>query len=215
MRSDATPVRQYAPNPARRTEVHRKLEASAGLSEAAAMLLVELDLFGEVRLGSDEHLPALAELEARGLAMRAEAPRACVHAVPSGYVRSVMESVREILALENQLAIREAKSRPVLPDPSDDGSPLSAERERAIVDDALAVIERSPTLPAASKVRVYLRAGPRYVRVFWTYAGGEDGSGSILHVVEKATGRVYEAKSWRQVGRLTGRVIAGFGDADG
>lgn len=207
-------IRRYAPDPARRTELHQQLEARCGLSAGAATLLVELDVFGEVVLASDEHLAALVELEGRGLAERAGAPHACVHAVSTRYVREVMERVRSIMALEGELARRE---RPREPAPAARGpdEPLSTELERAILDDALAVIARSPTLPEVSKVRVYLRTGPRYARVFWAYRSrGEDDGGSILHFVERATGRIYAAKSARQVGRFTGRVLEAFGGAD-
>ena len=93
--------------------------------------------------------------------------------------------------------------------------PLTEAEERTIIDDALSVIARAPVLPDPSQVRVYLRSGPKYVRVFWTYSGrSDDAGGSILHFVEKRTGRVYAAKSARQVGRFTGRVLPGLGEAD-
>lgn len=216
-------IRRYAPNPARQTEIHRRLETLCGISSAAAMLLVELDVFGEVRISDDEHLGALAELKARGLADMSETPHVCVHAVPSIYVREVMNRARSILALEGELA-RRTRPSAVAPDP-DPGpkrarapeGPLSAEHERAIIEDALAVVEASHFLPPARKVRIYLRTGPRFVRVFWTYerpSGDDDPNGSILHFVERATGRIYRAKSARQVGRSTGRVLFGFRGAD-
>jgi len=77
--------------------------------------------------------------------------------------------------------------------------------ERAVIANALEVVEGSPTLPSAGEVRIYLRPGRRYTRVFWEYPGSR--SGSILHFVEQATGRVFTAKSAKKVGVPTGRVI--------
>lgn len=215
-------IRRYAPDPARQTELHRRLATLCGISAGAAMLLVELDVFGEVRISDDEHLDALAELKARGLADLSETPHSCVHAVPSVYVREVLTRARSILALEGELARRtrpESAARASEPKRRvrADG-PLSAEQEQAIIKDALAVVEASSHLPAARKARIYLRTGPRFVRVFWTYSrptGDDDRNGSILHFVERATGTIYLAKSARQVGGPTGRVLFGFrGAAD-
>lgn len=218
-------IRRYAPDPARLTDFHRRLATLCGISSEAAMLLVELDLLSEVRISEDEHLDALAELKSRGLADLAAAPHACVHAVPSLYVREVINRARSILALEGELA-RRRRSEPAEPDPEPapeprkergvDG-PLSAAQEQTIIRDALAVVEMSSFLPPSRKVRVYLRTGPRYVRVFWAYArpsGDDDRDGSILHFVERTTGMVYLAKSARQVGRPTGRILFGFRGAD-
>ena len=77
--------------------------------------------------------------------------------------------------------------------------------ERAVVADALEQVDRDIALPSSDKVRIYLRPGRRYTRVFWEYLGSR--SGSILHFVEHATGRVFRAKSWKQVGAPTDRVI--------
>lgn len=215
-------IRRYAPDPARLTDFHRRLATLCGVSSDAAMLLVELDLLNEVRISDDEHLDALAELKSRGLADLAETPHACVHAVPSLYVREVINRARSILALEGELA-RRRRPEPAAPDPEpkkDRGvdGPLSAAQEQTIIRDALAVVEMSSHLPPSRKARIYLRTGPRYVRVFWAYqrpSGEDDPSGSILHFVERATGRVYLAKSARQVGRPTDRVLFGFRGGDG
>lgn len=215
-------IRRYAPDPARLTDFHRRLATLCGISSEAAMLLVDLDLLTEVRISEDEHLDALAELKSRGLADLAQAPHACVHAVPSIYVREVINRARSILALEGELA-RRRRPEPAEPDPDPESKkergvdgPLSAAQEQTIIRDALAVVEMSSFLPPSRKVRIYLRTGPRYVRVFWAYArpSGDDRDGSILHFVERATGMVYLAKSARQVGRPTGRVLFGFRGAD-
>lgn len=79
--------------------------------------------------------------------------------------------------------------------------------ERAIVADALAVVDRLPSLPSADDVRIYLRPGRRYTRVFWTYASSPENLGSILHFVEQATGRVLRAQSSTKVGAPTGRTL--------
>lgn len=214
-------IRRFVPNPSRETEMHRRLVTLCGISLGAAMLLVELDVFGEVRISDDEHLDSLAELKSRGLADLAETPHACVHAVPSVYVREVLNRARSILALEDELA-RRKQPAVAAPDPEpktkrgSDG-PLSAEQEQLIIKDALAVVEASSHLPPARKARIYLRTGPRFVRVFWTYSrptGDDERDGSILHFVERATGAVYRAKSARQVGRPTGRVLFGFRGAN-
>lgn len=77
--------------------------------------------------------------------------------------------------------------------------------ERAIVADAMRVVDGDPSLPAASKVRVYLRPGRRYTRVFWAPRGSD--GGSILHFVEQATGRIFSAQSSTKAGAPTGRVV--------
>ncbi|CAG0988541.1 hypothetical protein ARNL5_03046 [Anaerolineae bacterium] len=101
-------------------------------------------------------------------------------------------------------AERQAPCPPVLRS----GTGLAEEIERAIVEDAFAAIEVSPTLPSREAVCVYLRTGPRFARVFWARRGAK--TGSILHFVELATGAVLRAKSARQVGEPTGRVVAGL-----
>ncbi len=79
--------------------------------------------------------------------------------------------------------------------------------EAKVVADALDVIDRDRTKPSRDEVRIYLRPGRRYLRVFWTDASAPDDSGSILHFVERATGKVFAAKSSKRVGYDTGRVI--------
>ena len=77
--------------------------------------------------------------------------------------------------------------------------------DRAIVADALRVVDGDPTLPPAADVRIYLRPGRRYTRVFWAPRGSN--GGSILHFVEQATGRVLSAQSSTKAGAPTGRVV--------
>lgn len=77
--------------------------------------------------------------------------------------------------------------------------------DRAIVADALGIVDADPSLPPAAEVRVYLRPGRRYTRVFWAPRGSDDGS--ILHFVEQATGRVFSAQSSTKAGAPTGRVV--------
>ena len=90
----------------------------------------------------------------------------------------------------------------------------SSALERAIVADALATVERSPALPSADKVRIYLRPGRRYTGVFWTYASSPENLGSILHFVEQETGRVFRAKSSTKVGAPTDRTLVVAGAAE-
>ena len=77
--------------------------------------------------------------------------------------------------------------------------------DRAVIADALRVVDADPSLPTAAKVRIYLRPGRRYTRVFWAYPGSR--GGSILHFVEQATGRIFSAKSSTKVGAPTDRVV--------
>ncbi|RZO57903.1 MAG: DUF3560 domain-containing protein [Sandaracinaceae bacterium] len=79
--------------------------------------------------------------------------------------------------------------------------------ELAVIANASKMIDGDPSLPAAKDVRIYLRPGRRYTRVFWAHPGSEDGS--ILHFVERATGRVYRARSSTKAGASTGRLIGG------
>jgi len=102
-----------------------------------------------------------------------------------------------------------------LPRPEPDKRLATSERaegltpfEAAVIADALAVVDARPSLPAAEDVRIYLRRGRRYTRVFWireTIAGEH---GSILHFVENATGQVFTAKSSKKVGGRLPRVVA-------
>jgi len=79
--------------------------------------------------------------------------------------------------------------------------------EAAVIADALAVVDVDPSKPAAADVRIYLRRGRRYTRVFWTLDELGDDGGSILHFVENATGQVFAAKSSKKVGRRLSRVV--------
>ncbi len=99
------------------------------------------------------------------------------------------------------------EDREASPTPEDEAAepPGREALKRAIVVDALRVVDGDPSLPAASEVRVYLRPGRRYTRVFWAPRGSD--GGSILHFVEQATGRVFSAQSSTKAGAPTGRVV--------
>ncbi|MEQ9650360.1 MAG: DUF3560 domain-containing protein [Sandaracinaceae bacterium] len=84
--------------------------------------------------------------------------------------------------------------------------------DRAIIVDALRVVDGDPSLPPAAEVRIYLRPGRRHTRVFWAPRGSD--GGSILHFVEQATGRVFSAQSSTKVGAPTGRVVDVAREAD-
>jgi hypothetical protein len=202
-------MRRFSPNAARRSEIHRQIEERCGLSQGAAMLLVELDVFGEVLIDRDEHVAELAELLAKGLAELAHGAYACTHVRPSLLVREILNRIRSLMALEAELARRERaeasdrprdvpKKAPPAADAAGDepsaaitGAKLTPELERAIVEDALALIDQHPIYGPADKVRVYLRRGRRFVRVYWTPKSMPDGSGSLLYYVEIATGRIF------------------------
>lgn len=77
--------------------------------------------------------------------------------------------------------------------------------DRTIIVDALRVVDSDPSLPPAAEVRIYLRPGRRYTRVFWAPRGSD--GGSTLHFVEQATGRVFSAQSSTKVGAPTGPVV--------
>ncbi|MCB9597416.1 MAG: DUF3560 domain-containing protein [Sandaracinaceae bacterium] len=83
--------------------------------------------------------------------------------------------------------------------------------EAAVIADALAAVEADPTKPAAADVRIYLRPGRRYTRVFWVPRTARDDNGSILHFVENETGQVFAAASSKKVGRRLSRVVTAGG----
>jgi hypothetical protein len=191
-----------------------------GLSDPAVELLLVLDVRGEVAIeaalrGAFDELATrgLAEARARLALVRDEAS-ARPRAIATVHGRAVMHSLRQIVALETMArsldrrrAERAARGAPREQRPRESSAPLTLADERAILDDALAWVDASPTLPAASDVRITLRLGPRFVRVFWA-SRAQSGAGSILHFVERRTGRIYRAKSWRQVGRPTSHHVS-------
>jgi hypothetical protein len=209
-----TAVELHRYRPTLRASEVREIARRCSLSTDAAALLGNLDVHPEMLIDRIEHLAAVMELRDKGLA-EAHDHAEGVRVTASIGVRSIMQSIRNIVAMEQEIERltrrREQKAKPSQRATRDrrDNAPLSIELERAIVQDALSIVDAMPHLPAASEVRVYLRSGPRFVRVFWVPRRIAEDRGSILHFVEKATGRVYQARSARQVGRFTGRVVGG------
>lgn len=121
---------------------------------------------------------------------------------------AALVAAKPTVCAASRTAVDEGQPQAPCPPVLRSGTGLAEEVERAIVEDAFAAIEASPTLPSREAVCVYLRAGPRFARVFWAHRGAS--TGSILHFVELATGAVFRAKSARQVGERTGRVVAGL-----
>ncbi len=208
----------------RRTALVHAIETRCRLSTRAAMLLIELDAWGELSIEDESDFGAVEELRRRGLA-EVRAPLAYdadsrVRAVPAPSTPELLRHIRALIALDEESArVRAHTSDPdVLAShasgtrrstqrkSSESKTSLSPEFVQAITDDALAMVQAAPVLPAANDVRIYMRPGPRFVRVFWAYRGQDD-NGSILHFVEIKTGRVFRAKSSRQVGAPTSRFI--------
>jgi hypothetical protein len=144
-----------------------------GLSERALELLVVLDVRSEVAIDA-ALAEAFAELRQRGLAegkarlelVRDEASaRPCAVLTSSG--RAVMHSLREIVALEGMERIltrrRAARAQRPAKKPSPPRvapSPLTRDDEQAILDDALAWVDATPTQPTPHGGRVTHPVGP-------------------------------------------------------
>ncbi len=109
--------------------------------------------------------------------------------------------------LPDGVVVRDIAEGVAAPAPCPDGAGPTLP-DAAIVADALAFIDADPTNRSPSSVRIYLRHGRRYTRVFWASArAAKDDLGSILFFVERESGRVFRAKSAKKVGPPMGRVI--------
>lgn len=89
----------------RRASIHRAIEEHCEVSAHAAMLLADLDAWGEVPIASD-YREALEELRAGGLAEARPPlpgdPDARVRAAPMPFVAQVMEQIRALARLDVQ-----------------------------------------------------------------------------------------------------------------
>ena len=104
-----TVLRHYEPIPQKvqRAALHRAIERQCHLSSHAAMLLADLDTWGEVPVESS-YLDALEELRRRGLAEvrlpLAQDLERRVRAKPTPFVHELMARVRDVLALDQERA---------------------------------------------------------------------------------------------------------------